>query len=154
MIRATVLILLAVLPAAAQADTRLVKVQREQEANLAAAAPNWKTMCDLVDAVAVPARRAAFLKEHRRLSDRFANVEQFTDAVDRWKGRVWSLPRDVRRVDWDRVSVQCTESRSGDSVAVTLKERGNDRLVRIKGVFADRELVDISILAGSTVQRR
>lgn len=152
--RAAVLTLLLALPAFPQADTRLLKVQREQEANLAAAAPNWKVMCELVDAIAVPARRPAFLKENRRLADRFATVDQFSDAVDRWKGRVWSLPRDVRRVDGDRLSVQCMESRSGDSVVVTLKERGNDRLVRIKGVFADRELVDISILAGSTVQRR
>ena len=154
MIRSSSLLLLLALPASPQADARLVRVQREQEANLAAAAPAWRTMCDLVDAIAVPARRAAFLKEHRRLADRFANVEQFSDTVDRWKGRVWSLPRDIRRVDWDRISVQCLESRSGDSVVVTLKERGNDRLVRVKGVFADGELVDISVLAGNTVQRR
>lgn len=152
--RVFALLLLLALPAAPQADTRLVKVQREQEANLSAAAPNWKIMCDLVDAIAIPARRPGFLKENPRLSDRFANVDQFSDAVDRWKGRVWSLPRDIRRVDWDRLSVQCMESRSGDSVVVTLKERNNDRLLRIKGVFAGGDLVDISVLAGSIVQRR
>lgn len=141
-------------PCAAQSggDARVLKVPSGQQAILAVAAPNWNVMCDLVDAIAIEARRPAFLKEHRYLSNRFASVEQFSDAVDKWKGRVWSLPRDIRKVDGDRLSVQCMESRTGDSVVVTLKERGSDRLVRIKGIFAGGELLDISILAGSMVQ--
>lgn len=133
-------------------DTRLDQMVAERKAILDEATPYWKSMCELVDAILIDNKRAAFLKNNRRLSERFSSVEQFSDAVDKWKPRAWALPADIRKVDWDRLSVQYLESRTGDSVVVVLKERDTDRFLRIKGIFAGSDLIDISLLAGNRVQ--
>ena len=111
-------------------------------------APQWKTIRALVALVDDDSKVDAFLDANPSLSDHHSSATAFSHMLKRGKGRACALPESIWDINPALVTFSFMKDEQRESILVTLRTAGTDKLLYLKCAFAGGKLDEVNVMTG------